>query len=382
MVKRVFVEHLKRLSILHLVVEVPLMQSGDASDCKLELLHDKLWLSIGSSDRVLIGSISELDIVSLSIPIKISSSASSSSCSVIECRIPVRSRALSSPSKSINDTMEKPLPARVLSNLVAIKCIDCNSPLVSCQFTRVVDMPSEYWHEFVDCWVCHPGDEQYIDMTRNALSSPRISQLMCGNSSVWMHLDCLDAENVDILHEVVYCRSCRTRVGSVSDKKDRQLGVSAVLQKHKLTFQTEAGLSLQCSFSDCFIFELYDNSRAHANFQFILADGNGVPQALLWIFNWSCELMIDNHMEKAVKILYLYRDDKPEMFKKQLDNWLKIPECDHEHAHSDLQEPIAETLKLSGEELQELYRDLQARNQQLPSRLQTFVEFKQSFWPR
>ncbi|KAJ1561980.1 hypothetical protein HK096_002596, partial [Nowakowskiella sp. JEL0078] len=71
----------------------------------------------------------------------------------------------------VSETFSTSSPAaKDLLTLLDIRCRNCSLSLLNgtssvCSFSRIIDLPSEHWHELLDCWVCHK--EKYITVEQS-----------------------------------------------------------------------------------------------------------------------------------------------------------------------------------------------------------------------
>lgn len=72
--------------------------------------------------------------------------------------------------------IEKPVTAKTIKDgLRDIQCKSCHHSLLCssidpCKLLSIRDLPSSYWSEMVDCWVCHP-EEDLVTVNRDLLYS-------------------------------------------------------------------------------------------------------------------------------------------------------------------------------------------------------------------
>ena len=87
------------------------------------------------------------------------------------------------------DVVAKPMSASALKAPIrAISCRACASDLIGfigdCDkplFDRVMDLPSEYWQELIECWLCHPDQERLAVLSGHKLR-PLPRSLLSGPS--------------------------------------------------------------------------------------------------------------------------------------------------------------------------------------------------------
>lgn len=118
----------------------------------------------------------------------------------------------------------RPLSAPDIKGLQSIECAECSQLLLLAtkdNVKRCVDLPSENWEEFFDCWMCHPDEEQHDRMYNVDLSGRRglvmsgstylllhNSQMMPGSYKLGLN-DCVSSSSWSPLE----CSKCQSRIG-------------------------------------------------------------------------------------------------------------------------------------------------------------------------
>lgn len=433
----VFVEYLRNLNVISVHLQVPLKDTSNDNLTELKVQHDRLWLvwSNGENDKenrktgkVLLLSLSGIGAINPSIEtpsIPTRTYLTDNNLRVIEAKIPVEP-----PAKPSMAVMEKPLNAQTLSNVSDIKCHSCSTSILSKViaennkeyrinkngtgfFARVLEMPSDYWFEFVDCWVCHP-DEQHVPAANASRLSCKPRVLMTGASNIKLHEIDLDFESglsLDYGSQLlslhcgkeplagVVCRNCGSQLGVQLTDTEFQL------RKHLLDFhfgplkvKNEENKVRNCSVLECILYELFENSRANANYKFILESTTAITESkdddnpeedgrdriLIWVLNWQsmmearkslsnkAELTRDGTsgsatLKPAVKLLYLHSNHSD--FKQQYEKWSEDPRVD--------------VIRVPGnKEIQQILAKLSANNNLLPKHMRKFpgdIQFQQSF---
>jgi hypothetical protein len=106
-----------------------------------------------------------------------------------------------------NTTEWSLMPARTYLNTIELLCHECKECIVNTNnegFVRVLDMPSTYWRELADLWICH-REEYKIVPEAEALLKPRHRQLLVSISHLFIHPSqlCMDQIQVDQVSIVI-----------------------------------------------------------------------------------------------------------------------------------------------------------------------------------
>ncbi|KAJ3212610.1 hypothetical protein HDU82_008832 [Entophlyctis luteolus] len=199
-------------------------------------------------------------------------------------------------------------------------------------FDNVADLPSEHWHEMLECWACHQEDYSHL-LKKNHFGHvfpARRSSLLVSQSYLLVH------EN-DILREafLVGMTPLKANVSHDHDHNiedadtnfDRKLSdqfVATHLYKHCVDIVLQSSV-LHRSFSAYFADEICEAANSHASYKFRVfvshPNERGRKTALLvWLLNWNMLLShstlkmqeIDNmsceDLEPVVKIGFLPMD--------------------------------------------------------------------------
>lgn len=105
---------------------------------------------------------------------------------------------------------------KALQNLFQIQCHSCKNtfvPKTSCQstddqvpasnenvspFTRLVDMPSEYWHELTDCWACHKEDFSQMPGQKGGVVLAQESTILIAKTYIVLHPKDIDISKLRV----------------------------------------------------------------------------------------------------------------------------------------------------------------------------------------
>ncbi|KAI8919545.1 HECT-like ubiquitin-conjugating enzyme-binding-domain-containing protein [Entophlyctis helioformis] len=206
-------------------------------------------------------------------------------------------------------------------------------------FKRCLRLPSQHWHEMLECWACHHEDySSTLKGQQGGLIFAQQHSLMVGDSHLLLHPSDLRLDRLRIAYNgsesilrsarwiQVQCDRCRAPVGecfmdreAASDSVDMSQVQMIRLAKYRVDAMLWTGCVLQTPFVECFVSELLDACQAHATYRFYVHDedsrpddGSVAPPSLfLWLFAPHVEVgrMYGDGkgscaMFPAVKILY------------------------------------------------------------------------------
>lgn len=106
---------------------------------------------------------------------------------IYEIRIPCESSSMN-PTSSTPFIHRPPLSAVQLRALepASLNCASCGTPLIFTQSSTTVfkDLPSEYWTEMLEAWMCHP-DGEFLKQLKNSGGDqghmPKQDEVLVGN---------------------------------------------------------------------------------------------------------------------------------------------------------------------------------------------------------
>ncbi|KAJ2024844.1 E3 ubiquitin-protein ligase E3D [Coemansia sp. S3946] len=225
-------------------------------------------------------------------------------------------------------SIEKPITASAIQGLVDVDCQSCSSSLFAnapgaadCDTLRIRDLPSAFWSELVDCWVCHPEKD-----TVNV--------------------------NTDLLHEFEPKLAAATDSTQDSIRKpepstetkisvDMWVGDTYVLASEDLFkdlpktpvhMDTKVLSSISVSLSQAVSREILSHVGAHAVYRFVVEGRKACrPVALINVVGWNAEIRAravssaqpDNLPDTSgryIKILFTQKDSSA--FDTQASQWL------------------------------------------------------------
>ncbi|KAI8325014.1 hypothetical protein GQ54DRAFT_308805 [Martensiomyces pterosporus] len=234
--------------------------------------------------------------------------------------------------------VKRPITARMIDGLHGIRCRNCKEHILetdhggkhSTGMANVRDLPSTYWSELIDCWVCHPEeDELNINMDLLHIFEPECAtgSSQTGSSKanstqktdpendgvpssgtsrasldVWVgHTHILApqqlfravvARNVTLdakdrfhgSYMELQCNECESAVGEVGYMGQKKL---FMVYSHRVDF-----LLKDPSLAQTFASEVVDHAAAHAIYKFIVEDRRLCkPVLLVHLVGWNAEII-------------------------------------------------------------------------------------------
>lgn len=216
-----------------------------------------------------------------------------------------------------------------------LSCSHCQHPVEFTQDQRMIQLlplPSRYWHELVDCWICHPDDQQRhvprwtpqmeTDITKHALRRWYVD-----STAIWVpsSLGSNEAtENKQKMNTEITCVNCKQSIGQrkkqlhwpgeqqhqhqhdhthattssshscssshcskPSSSNQGSLASFDIYQLHAVRLSRVDGGVIINRFMDCILRQLHETTNAHAQSFFELSTDKGEERIWLWIMNWS-----------------------------------------------------------------------------------------------
>ncbi|KAJ2882671.1 E3 ubiquitin-protein ligase E3D [Coemansia asiatica] len=313
-----------------------------------------------------------------------------------------------------------------LLGLSDICCRACKTQLVSEAFTgradplSIRDLPSAYWIELVDCWVCHP-EEDDLTVNKELLfdfesdKTATAPQSLYSSSSAAAALNAVSSTSVDVwvgdsfaLISAGLIKDLPTRLVHIEDKKrfdnaytelrctecDHIIGESGrmgtrrmqKLYMHYVDFQV-SNIQIEhvsVSFSQVFCSELLGHISAHAVYKFVVEERQSCrPVALIHVVGWNAELhasrLISESASKAKNLTSLSSDKKP--FSKYVKVLFAITgdSTFDSMAKEWLSTDSTELVSLLEEDCKALARELDLHSSLLPPQLRMIGNMKRSF---
>ncbi|KAI8815247.1 ubiquitin-conjugating enzyme E2-binding protein [Cladochytrium replicatum] len=303
-------------------------------------------------------------------------------------------------SKSSKHFVRSHLPTSAeLQNLSQLSCRSCGS-LLTCPlaklhqnpFDRILDHPSEYWHELIDCWTCHK--EEYTTVEKSGhlggIFGAKARTLLVGGSYVLMHPDDLRNECVEERkretdepssslrkgRRVLLCSTCKEivgesyRTGSHSARSVRlfsyciNIQVSSEMTKNPIVFCA--------AFERYFVQEILEAAQAHASYKFCICSEDNQSIFLLWLqtmemFVGKQEFICEREemkkplrLERVVRVLYLSdKEAKLDPEKQFMEKWQEDRQIERMVYPAKFVESLLQLLEESNARIEPEYRRMQ-----------------------
>ncbi|PVU96030.1 hypothetical protein BB561_001434 [Smittium simulii] len=263
------------------------------------------------------------------------------------------------------DLLGNKLDAESLKDLDYISCKNCNAQLsfgCSSVLWNLHQLPTEYWQEMVDFWVCHPeGDTlsaniakmdsfNQSDLSQHSVPNLNSSRGDQDSSSIcrfikvgatFLQFDSSSflpksyittksnfiSNNLNLSHQnsssmSIECSCCNTLIGNTISRELNYSPSGTVLHiwQHKVLFcmknRTQNISSLCVSLSHLLAIDLLYQISAHASYYFIIQSRDtNIPALLLWITSWGIDTCNNNthpstltYFKNGIKTLYYSYD--------------------------------------------------------------------------
>lgn len=254
------------------------------------------------------------------------------------------------------------LSASQLTTLLPISytCAFCLVPLVTPAPTQYRDLPSEYWEELVDAWMCHPEEQTLADLKMNMRGEegksgrkfgfwPTEGEALVGGSYIMFEGRSVVGRNVT---EIVGTNrgesACLIRClcgAIIGRRQERRLENGSTLKMYRLS---KYAIRLISAAAECpkipmsafIVRDMIEHVQAHATYRFVLSDEEKErPRILVWLFKpririsymltsplflpWSDSI-------EASKVLYkILGPDSTTDIKELLNKYPGFPQAEH-----------------------------------------------------
>ncbi|KAI6124457.1 HECT-like ubiquitin-conjugating enzyme-binding-domain-containing protein [Pisolithus croceorrhizus] len=265
------------------------------------------------------------------------------------------------------------LSASQLTTLLPISytCASCLVPLVTPAPTQYRDLPSEYWEELVDAWMCHPEEQTLADLKMNMRGEegksgrkfgfwPTEGEALVGGSYIMFEGRSVVGGNVTEIRGEAWGSSVdtkRPRRGEsaclirclcgaiIGRRQERRLENGSTLKMYRLS---KYAIRLISAAAECpkipmsafIVRDMIEHVQAHATYRFVLSDEEEErPRILVWLFKpririsymltsplflpWSDSI-------EASKVLYkILGPDSTTDIKELLNKYPGFPQAEH-----------------------------------------------------
>ncbi|KAI5996189.1 HECT-like ubiquitin-conjugating enzyme-binding-domain-containing protein [Pisolithus albus] len=199
------------------------------------------------------------------------------------------------------------LSASQLTTLLPISytCTSCLIPLVTPAPTQYRDLPSEYWEELVDAWMCHPEEQTLADLKMNMRGEvgkggrrfgfwPTEGEALVGGSYIMFEGRSVVGGNVtEVVGTSRGDTACLIRClcgAIVGRRQERKLENGSTLRMYRLS---KYAIRLISAAAECpkipmsafIVRDMIEHVQAHATYRFVLSDEEEErPRILIWLF--------------------------------------------------------------------------------------------------
>ncbi|KAI9340393.1 ubiquitin-conjugating enzyme E2-binding protein, partial [Zopfochytrium polystomum] len=288
--------------------------------------------------------------------------------------------------------------AEELLDLQDIQCGSCGISLLESRsasapirFDRTLDLPTEHWHELVDCWTCHKEDYSRLQSGHHGtiIPSKRSGELLVARGYLVLHRDDIawgrlgvDVDRNGISQKnhhqgcdhdqdhhphhhhtplesswkALRCVQCSCRVGDVF-QSEKDLKFATRLFKHSVGMQI-GGRLVRRSPVGFFIEEVMEAISANASYKFFVhVEGDKRPAMLLWILNWNCQLSGDEVTNtfgsktdvfiQAIRVAYIDTTMGDLKFERCVEEWNRNKQIERLDVSSTVFTELSAIMRLS-----------------------------------
>ncbi|KAL4072538.1 HECT-like ubiquitin-conjugating enzyme-binding-domain-containing protein [Scleroderma yunnanense] len=239
-------------------------------------------------------------------------------------------------------------------------CVSCHLPLVSMAPAQYRDLPSEYWEELVDAWMCHPEGQTLakgrVQMHSEAETGgrgfgfwPAQGEALVGGSYILFESRAVVEGNVmEVVGSERGDNACLIRCicgGMIGRRHERKQEDGSAVRMYRLSKYAFRPISpsVECPkipMSAFIVRDMLEHVRAHATYRFVLSDEEEEkPRLLVWLFKPKIRmsymlasplLLPKNDSLDASKVLYkILGPDSTTDIKELLDKYPGFPQAEH-----------------------------------------------------
>lgn len=182
------------------------------------------------------------------------------------------------------------------SNVFEFTCKYCQSVIVNSKEYKFLDMPSEYWYEFMDYWHCHkPHSDEKYDKNYGQLKPPNEFTVLLGSHYLLLH----ENDNLTTRDGLALCKKCQKSLG---------VETSTLSKLFKWNLQLNYDGHQQQYPYRMFLYNLIvDKVNSHAARKFSFEFDNKIWY--LWVTNIGLDVSINlEKLKNTLKMLYYYTD--------------------------------------------------------------------------
>ncbi|KAI6040934.1 HECT-like ubiquitin-conjugating enzyme-binding-domain-containing protein [Pisolithus marmoratus] len=272
------------------------------------------------------------------------------------------------------------LSASQLTTLLPISytCASCLLPLVTPAPTRYRDLPSEYWEELVDAWMCHPEGQTLTDLKMNMCGEagksgrgfgfwPAEGEALVGGSYILFEGRAVVGGNVTGVTSTtrgdIACLMRCLCGATVGRRQERKLENGSTLRMYRLSkyairLISPAAECPKIPMSAFIVRDMIEHVQAHATYRFVLSDEEEEkPRILVWLFKpririsymLSLPLFLPRSDSiEASKVLYkILGPNSTTDIKELLNKYPGFPQAEHLYYPMDVCRKLAASLSES-----------------------------------
>ncbi|KAF8595379.1 hypothetical protein BDV93DRAFT_528705 [Ceratobasidium sp. AG-I] len=177
-------------------------------------------------------------------------------------------------------------------------CVSCSLPVVhglASGNIRYNDLPSDYWAELLDAWMCHPDQHVSAEIAKRADGFwPESGQVLVGSSFLLFDSSMVNRNGLvdtptqsDREWRRVQCL-CGASIGH---RQEREGNTMYRFKKYTVRPITATQRFSRIPFTAFVAADMADLAQAHASYRFVIQDEEDeAPRVLIWLFKPSIQL--------------------------------------------------------------------------------------------
>ncbi|KAI3630501.1 hypothetical protein MIR68_011936 [Amoeboaphelidium protococcarum] len=347
----VFVEVLKNIQKLNIIVRGDGV-NADVSDLKLKLVGHRLMLIGGSDSIMILDDMTSLSIVSSTATFKILN---------YELHIQVEIASDISALEYTDWMLSENQCLEILKQCTSMHCIQCQKRLTPPERSRLFNkarlLPPEYWHELIECWVCHPKED--LKKVQEFDAHARSGTVLVAGSRVLMHVDDLDASSISLgdfeSNGFVNCKQCGHQFAkSQQYERNGELGIDVSIDISQVLIRNRNRTEYKISQLQSVLLRMRELYDAHNDSKFALCSDTEAVE--IWILQWDSLISFSQQMKLVSSPRILYR--KVNLIESEIST---------------------EIIKISSDQLQRAKQDLDKSNQELPPSVRQMLGYSVAF---
>ncbi|KAI3649775.1 hypothetical protein MP228_005407 [Amoeboaphelidium protococcarum] len=349
----VFVDVLKNIQKLNIIVRGDGV-NADVFDLKLKLVGHRLML-IGASDSIMIlddmtslaivSSTATFKILNLELHIQVEIASEISALEYQDCML------------SENQCLE------LLKQCTSMHCIQCQQRLTPPERSRLFNkarlLPPVYWHELIECWVCHPKED--LKKVQEFDAHARCGTVLVAGSRVLMHVDDLDASAISLGNTdsnsdgFVSCKQCGYQFAkSQQFERNGEIGIEVSIDISQILIRKQSSAEYKINQLQSVLVRMRELYDAHNESKFALCSDTEAVE--IWILQWDSLISFSRQMKLLSSPRILYRE-------------VNLTES----------EISTEIIKIASDQLQRIKQDLAKSNQNLPPSVRQMFGYSVAF---